>query len=139
VLEIVRDAGFDSIDVDEQTVPYLASPASRHARQERLFTFGARRDESERPVPSPRTAAADWLVRSDLPVPLLPDVSSHLLSMRVHAFVGTLVDGRRTLRDIAEVLVRERLMTSEEAEPAVRAFLRRLFDEARANEPLKAH
>lgn len=130
VLEIVRDAGFDSIDVDEQTVPYLASPASRHARQERLFTFAARRDETERPAPPTRTARADWLVRSDVPVPLLPDVSSHLLSMRVHAFVGTLVDGRRSLRDIAEVLVRERLMTSAEAEPAVRAFLRRLFDDA---------
>jgi hypothetical protein len=130
VLDIVHDAGFDSIEAGEQTIPYLASPASRHARQERLFTFGARRDESERPAPATRAVAPDWLVRSDLPVPLLPDVASHVLSMRVHAFVGSLVDGRRTLRDIAAVLVRERLMTAEESEPAVRAFLRRLFDDA---------
>ncbi len=130
VLDIVRDAGFDSIEAAEQTVPYLASPASRHARQEQLFTFGARRDESERPAPATRAVAPDWLVRSDLPVPLLPDVASHVLSMRVHAFVGSLVDGRRTLRDIAAVLVSERLMTAEESEPAVRAFLRRLFDDA---------
>jgi hypothetical protein len=42
------------------------------------------------------------------------------------------VDGQRSLRDIADVLVRERLMTADEAEPAVRSFLERLHDETRS-------
>ena len=50
--------------------------------------------------------------------------------MRIHAYVASLVDGRRTLREIADVLVRERLMTADEAGPAVRSFLQRLYDEA---------
>jgi spermidine synthase len=132
VLAIVRDAGFDEPAVGEQEVPYLASPASRHARQERLFTFRAQRDAQDRPAPRPHVAAPDWITRDDLPVPLLPEISSRVLAMRVYAFVASLVDGRRTLRDIAEVLVRERLMTAVEAEPAVRAFVQRLFDEAQA-------
>jgi hypothetical protein len=40
------------------------------------------------------------------------------------------VDGQRTARDIADVLVRERLMPADEAESAVRSFLQRLFEEA---------
>jgi len=132
VLAIVRDAGFDEPAVAEQQVPYLASPASRHARQERLFTFRAQRDAQDRPAPRPHVAVPDWITRDDLPVPLLPEISSRVLAMRVYAFVASLVDGRRTLRDIAEVLVRERLMTAVEAEPAVRAFVQRLFDEAQA-------
>ncbi len=72
-----------------------------------------------------------WLARLDLPVPLLPEVSSRVLAMRVYAFVASLVDGQRTVRDIADVLVRERLMPADEAESAVRSFLQRLFEEAR--------
>ena len=74
----------------------------------------------------------DWLEHDDLPVPRLAQVDSNVLSMRVHAFVASLVDGRRTLREIAAVLVSERLMTADEAQPAVRAFLQRLFADAQA-------
>jgi hypothetical protein len=133
VLAIVGDAGFAGLEASEAVVPYLASPASRHARQERLFTFRATRDTQDRPAPRTHAAVPDWVTRNDRPVPLLPEVSSRVLAMRVYAFVASLVDGRRTLRDIAEVLVRERLMTADEAEPAVRAFLQRLFDEAQAS------
>jgi len=131
-LEIVQEAGFADVRVQEATVPYLASPASRHARQEGLVTFSALRHSQPTAVPQGRLLAPPWIARSDVPVPLLPEVSSRVLAMRVYAFVASLVDGQRTVRDIAEVLVRERLMAADEAEPAVRAFLRRLFDEAQS-------
>jgi hypothetical protein len=129
-LVIVQEAGFADVQVHEEVVPYLASPASRHARQEGLVTFSAVRHSQPKAVPQGRLLAPPWSARSDVPVPLLPDVSSRVLAMRVYAFVASLVDGQRTVRDIADVLVRERLMAADEAEPAVRAFLRRLFDEA---------
>jgi hypothetical protein len=67
-----------------------------------------------------------------MPVPRLPQVESEALAMRVHTFVASLVDGTRTLRDIAAVLVEQRLMVADEAEPAVREFLRGLYARARA-------
>jgi hypothetical protein len=73
-----------------------------------------------------------WLERTDLPVPLLPEIAGRQLELRVLAHVASLVDGRRSVRDVARVLVEQRLMAEAEAEPAVRAFLARLHEEALA-------
>ena len=98
---------------------------------ERLVTFSAIVHERVAP-PAPHRNAPQWLEQDDAPVPMLPQVESQVLAMRVHSFVASLVDGQRTLRDIADILVRERLMPADEALPAVRAFLQRLFAEAQA-------
>jgi uncharacterized protein YbaR (Trm112 family) len=129
--DLLGAAGFGDVEMREEVVPYLASPASRHGRQERLVTFGAVMRSRVAPPPQHRNGP-DWLERDDVPVPLLPQVESQALAMRVHSFVASLVDGRRTLRDIADVLARERLMPADESLPAVRAFLQRLFDQAQA-------
>ncbi|HQW10242.1 MAG TPA: hypothetical protein PLK05_13790 [Steroidobacteraceae bacterium] len=42
----------------------------------------------------------------------------------------SLVDGRRSLADIARVLVEQRLMKPEDALPAARAFLLRMQEDA---------
>jgi hypothetical protein len=75
--------------------------------------------------------APAWLERSDLPIPLLPELQGRQLELRVLAYVASLVDGRRSLRDVAGTLVEQRLMTESEAEPTVRAFLARLHEEMR--------
>lgn len=129
--ELLGAAGFADVDLGEEVVPYLASPASRHGRMERLVTFSATLRSRVAP-PAAHRSTPDWLERDELPVPLPPQVESHVLAMRVHSFVASLVDGRRTSRDIAAVLVRERLMTADEALPAVRAFLERLFADAQS-------
>jgi hypothetical protein len=129
--EILAAAGFAELRLGEETMPYLASPVSRHARQEGIVTFSAIRDSS--PVPAPaRRAQPDWLAHADRPVPLTRELESHVLSMRVLSYVASLVDGRRSVRDIAAVLVKERLMTEAEAEAAVRGFVGRLLDDAQS-------
>jgi len=131
VVEIAAVAGFDGIEPREESVPYLCSPASRHGRIEAVVTFAAIKRESV-PDPGPPRRVPDWLQRTDVPVPLLPDLQGRQLALRVLSYVAALVDGRRSIRDLAQVLVEQRLMTAEEAEPTVHAFLARLYDEARA-------
>ena len=65
-------------------------------------------------------------------MPLLPEFAGRQLELRVLAYVTSLVDGRRSIRDVAQVLVEQRLMSADEAEPTVRGFLRRLHAEAQA-------
>jgi hypothetical protein len=127
--DLLGEAGFVDIQVREKIVPYLASPASRQARMERLVTFAATL-RSPAPQPPAHRSWPAWLERGDLPVPLPAGVASEALAMRVRAYVASLVDGRRTLADIADVLVRERLMPADEALPAVRAFLERLISDS---------
>jgi hypothetical protein len=42
----------------------------------------------------------------------------------------SLIDGKRTLQDMALVLENQKLMSREEAEPAIRAFLTKMYDDA---------
>jgi uncharacterized protein YbaR (Trm112 family) len=127
---LLAAAGFVDVDIREERMPYLASPASRHGRMENVITFSA--VAGSRPAAPPlHPAVPEWLDNVDMPVPRIPQVESEALAMRVHTFVASLIDGTRTLRDIAGVLVEQRLMVADEAEPAVREFLRRLYASAR--------
>jgi SAM-dependent methyltransferase/uncharacterized protein YbaR (Trm112 family) len=128
---LLAAAGFVDVEVSEQRMPYLASPASRHGRLESVVTFSA--VAGSRPAaPPPHRATPEWLVNEYTPVPRLPQVESEALAMRVHTFVASLIDGTRSLRDIASVLVEQRLMVPDEARPAVREFLRRMYASASA-------
>jgi len=132
VTAIVGAAGFATPAVAEQRVPYLCSPASRHGRLETVVTFAAVR-ESAAPAVAPAPVPA-WLERTDVPVPALPAYQSSALAMRVYGFVASLIDGRRSVADIAQVLVAERLMTADSAPAAVLGFLQRLHADARRRE-----
>jgi len=130
VREIVAGSGFASIEPTEATVPYLCSPASRHGRVESVVTFATAKTADCEPPPSARRTP-EWLERTDLPIPLGPALQARQLELRVLSYVASLLDGQRSVRDVARVLVERRLMAPEEAEPTVRAFLARLHDEVR--------
>ena len=42
----------------------------------------------------------------------------------------SLIDGKRTIEDMAIILEKQKLMTRAEAIPAVRTFLTRMFDDS---------
>ncbi len=129
VRELIAEAGFTAANLQEDRQPYLQSPASRHSRVESVVTWSVRK-ETEAVLPEAATAVPRWIDDPNLPVPLLPEFSSRVLSMRAYARVVSLIDGQRSLRDIARTLVDERLMTSEGAGPAVRGILLRLHEES---------
>jgi hypothetical protein len=45
----------------------------------------------------------------------------------------SLIDGNRTIPDMAKLLEQQKLMTKEEAEPAIRTFLIRMYDDSQRN------
>jgi len=52
------------------------------------------------------------------------------LSSRVHAFMLALINGERSMHDMARMLVEQRLMSADEAEAQVRLFLTRLHEDS---------
>ncbi|HET9694601.1 MAG TPA: methyltransferase domain-containing protein [Steroidobacteraceae bacterium] len=128
VVEVVTTAGFASPTLDARRMPYLASPASRHARSEEVVTFAAAKIAEAAVAPPQRR---DWLLDPRRPVPLPAAVVDRALALRVEGYVASLVDGRRSVADIAARLVEERLLLPDEASGLVQAFLLRLFDESR--------
>jgi hypothetical protein len=128
LLEMLPAAGFGRTTAREARMPYLSSPASRHARQESVITFCARK-EREMPAPERGRELPEWLRRSDLPVPPLPQFRAQALSSRVYAFLLAMIDGERSIRDMARLMEQQQLMKAEDAEPAIRRFLARALDD----------
>ncbi len=126
-LEILPAMGFAAPVSRENTIPYMRSPASRHAREEHVVTWVAAKEAT---VEAPRERVLpEWLLNPDKPVPRTRAIEMQAISSRVHAFLLALINGERTMRDMARVLVEQRLMSSQEADAAVRLFLARLHEE----------
>lgn len=128
-LAIVMDSGFAEPEVREDEIPYMCSPASRHGRLENVLTIVADKERSVAPPPRHR-ALPDWLINGTQPVPLLPAFELQAMTTRIYAFIMGMIDGRRSIRDMAKLLVDQRLMSRDEAEPAVRNFLIKMHDDS---------
>jgi uncharacterized protein YbaR (Trm112 family) len=126
---IVAECGFSDPYVCEATIPYMCSPASRHGRQEKVFTFSAYK-EREADKPPRHRALPDWIVTGKEPVPLTASFRSQAMTTQVYSFIMSLIDGKRSIRDMALVLEKQKLMSRDEAEPAIRSFLTRMYDDS---------
>lgn len=81
------------------------------------------------PAPSRVRKVPEWLHRSDQPVPQLPQFRAQALSMRVYAFLLAMIDGEHTVRHMTRLMEQQKLMTAEDAEPAIRRFLARALEQ----------
>ena len=129
-LDIVGRTGFAEPAVAEDSIPYMCSPASRHARLENVVTWCAHK-ESAAPTVLGEGTMPEWLVQGDRPVPQLDYFKVQAAATRIHAYLMALIDGRRSIRDMARMLVEQRLISAEDAEPAVRRFLIRMSEDSR--------
>jgi uncharacterized protein YbaR (Trm112 family) len=129
VIAQLPQSGFADFQARENAMPYMRSPASRHARIESTVAWLANKVAPPAEVPRARLVP-DWLLHADKPVPRTRAFEMQAISSRVHAFLLALINGERTMRDMARVLVEQRLMSAHEAEPAIRTFLARLHEES---------
>ena len=127
--EIVGESGFSDPYVSEATIPYMSSPASRHGRQERVFTFSAWKQREAQKVERHR-ALPDWIVVGKDPVPLASAFRTQAMTTQIYSYVMSLIDGKRSIEDMADVMESQRLMTRDEAVPAIRSFLIKMVDDA---------
>ena len=107
----------------------MCSPASRHGRRERVFTFSAYKERNAK-RPERHKALPDWIVKGNEPVPLTASFRQQTMTTQIYSFIMSLIDGKRSIKEMAIVLESQRLMTKEEAEPAIRAFLTKMYDDA---------
>jgi hypothetical protein len=129
VLERMPQAGFADVRVRETTLPYMRSPASRHSRLENVVTWVA--NKVGPPAEAPRARVLpEWLLAADLPVPRTRAFEMQAISSRVHAFMLALVNGERSVRDMARLIVDQKLLPADEAEAQVRLFLTRLYEDS---------
>jgi uncharacterized protein YbaR (Trm112 family) len=129
VLESMPRAGFGESTVRETTLPYMRSPASRHSRLENVVTWVTRKTGQAAEQPRARVLP-EWLLQPDRPVPRTRAFEMQAISSRVHAFLLAMINGERSMHDMARMLVEQRLMSAEEAEAQVALFLTRLHEDS---------
>jgi len=126
---VTRAGGFDDWQAEERWLDYLCCPDSRHGRREAVITATARKIADAHPV-ARHQALPDWLVSGRGAVPALAGFRQQAMVTRLHAFIMTLIDGQRSLKDMAQILEEQQLMPRDEAETAIRGFLIKMYDEA---------
>ena len=129
VIEIVGAAGFGAPATREAEIPYMCSPQSRHGRRETVFTFAAVK-EDEVSAPERHKALPDWIVVGKTPVPLTQSFGTQAMTTRIYTFIMSLIDGKRSIDDMAGILEEQKLMPKNEAVAAIRNFLTRMYDDS---------
>ena len=126
---LAEACGFGVFECVETRMPYLDCPDSRHGRLEEVLTMSADKLSCELP-PERHQNLPDWIVEGHESVPLLPAFKSQAMATRIHAFIMSMIDGKRTIGDMAVLMEQQQLMEKADAEPAIRGFLIKMFDEA---------
>lgn len=123
VLKLLGDLGFEELVSRKAEVPYLNSPFASQKRFEQMLVFSARR-----PLTLPEVAAlpksSEWLCDSSLPVPRTEALMSYRLATETQAQIFALVDGQRSLAEIADEWGRSHGFQREEALAAVETLFR---------------
>ncbi len=135
LVERSEDAGFAEVTCSERQLRYMDCPDSRHGRVEWVATLAARKVRSAAPA-ARHQHVPDWIAQGRSPVPALPAFRNQAMTTRIHAYIMSLIDGKRSLKDMARILEEQRLMERQEAETALRGFLIKMNEEAaRASGP----
>jgi len=129
VRALLPETGFRETSLRETTLPYMRSPSSRHSRLENVVTWVAEKTAAARETPRARVLPG-WLLDAELPVPRSRAFEMQAISSRIHAFLLAMINGERSMREMAAMLVAQRLLSAAEAESQVRLFLTRLHEES---------
>jgi hypothetical protein len=132
--EILGREGFEVERQADTEIPYLCSPASRHGRRETVLSWCAAK-RSHRKKLERHQALPDWIVRGREPIPAIEQFRVTAATTRIHAFIMSLIDGKRSIADMAALLEQQRLMPARDAEAAIRGLLIRLYDESQIRRP----
>jgi hypothetical protein len=107
----------------------MYSPASRHSRQETVFTFSASKIDDVA-NPARHKALPDWIVTGRETVPLTRAFKTQAATTHIYGYVMSLIDGKRSIQDMARAMEQQKLMPRKEAEPAIRNFLIRMYEDS---------
>ncbi len=130
VVETVAAAGFSVGERVRRSLPYMQSPASAHGRVEFVTAFAAAKTGESKAKPVAPSHLPPWLLSRDLPVPRLRSFDSFVILNSILLDTMGLIDGKRTLGQIAEAFSQRHGLPVAEAEASVRGFLARQVEQA---------
>lgn len=128
-VETILANGFTQIALRQDTLPYLRSDLDAHARSEVVTTFamektGPAKARAKAPLRAP------WILDANVAVPIPPTAAAQFATLESQAFVISLIDGKRTGLQIAQLVAQKYGLAPNEALDAVVSFITRLEDDS---------
>jgi hypothetical protein len=105
ICDLVAASGFDLVGRGRDDVPYFDSPVSGSRRIETVFSFAARRTGDAKPFVS-RDSLAPWISDASLPIALTASLTALGRKSVFAGSVISLIDGARSLSDVAREMGR---------------------------------
>ena len=100
IWDLAEDSGFDLVSKYRDDVPYFDSPMSGSRRTETVFSFSARKAADAKAFVA-RSSEPAWILDPTRPIPVTPNL---VVCGRKFVFAGsvvTLIDGKRSLTEVA--------------------------------------
>jgi uncharacterized protein YbaR (Trm112 family) len=128
LFDLVARSGFRLNRWQTDSAPYLVSKLNGRGKMEWVLSFSATKLESPSDGKSPEDGPPPWLIFPHLPIPTFPGQSLFWSETPLFQMVVSVIDGRRTLDDIAR-LVAERAPRSELSKSQTRVAVRQCLAE----------
>jgi hypothetical protein len=106
IWDLVASSAFELGKRGRTDVPYFDSPASGSRRVETVFWFAARKAGEAEPFVSPDDTTPPWIADASLPVPLPPPLVAFGQKSVFAGSVISLIDGARSLSEVANEMGR---------------------------------
>lgn len=104
VHELVRSGGFELVAELSEHVPYFDSPHAGSRRIETVYGFAARKVRTVPGRALPAQHAPAWALDVTQPIPALPELGALQERLVFSAGALSLIDGARSITDLAEAL-----------------------------------
>jgi uncharacterized protein YbaR (Trm112 family)/SAM-dependent methyltransferase len=131
LIELAGKAGFALPGLERTVIDYMRSHANRRWKTVEVFTFAARKQApDEAPVASSPGDAPAWLVFSHLPIPRFAGLAGYVPDHPMLAYLAKLIDGTRTLGDLAARVVADHGARPEAALDGTRAMMALMYKAA---------
>jgi uncharacterized protein YbaR (Trm112 family) len=124
--EVIGESGFEIGSKSWSFVPYLSSPLKGQKREERVLSLSARKTAEAGDVGS-APASPDWVQDSSLPIPVTPALAAPAESLHRALEIMSLVDGKRSIAEIAGKVASHYQLDPRVAEAQVKNLFRSLI------------
>lgn len=125
VHDLVGSGSFTLTSTGRHDLPYFDSPRSGARRVDTVFSFSAAKTGEARPQPVPRSVAP-WITDARLPIPVTGPLIALGKTSVFTASMLELIDGTRTMADLADALGRSWNVAPVAVLDQLRAFFAKL-------------
>ena len=129
LFEMLCLAGFETEKSSQEDVEYLRSPHAAQSRIENVLCFGARK-AAHKARPQAAQKWPDWMSNETLPVPFTRDFQTVATLHKVYSTITQLIDGNRSLADIANIAAPYLGVSLTESLESVKGFVGKLWNES---------